>query len=97
MRILVIEDNEILCNNMTSNLKKEGYNVDYCLDGKDGLEYALYHPYDLILLDRMLPSLSGTDLLKNIREKGITTPVILVTALGNIDDKVVGLDSGADD
>lgn len=97
MRILVIEDNEVLCESVTSHLKKEGYDVDYCLDGKEGLEYAMSQTFDLILLDRMLPSLDGTTLLRIIREKGITTPVILVTALGNIDDKVTGLDIGADD
>lgn len=97
MRILVIEDNEVLCENITSHLKKEGYDVDYCLDGKEGLEYALSPIFDLILLDCMLPSLDGTTLLKTIRNQGIKTPVIMVTALGNVDDKVTGLDSGADD
>lgn len=97
MRILVIEDNEVLCENVTSHLKKENYDVDSCLDGQKGLDFALNHPYDLILLDRMLPLLDGTQILKEIRENGITTPVVMVTALGSIDDKVTGLDLGADD
>ena len=71
--------------------------MDYCFDGVIGLDYAMYHSYDLILLDRMLPSLDGTSLLREIRRKGITTPVIMVTALDAIDDKVTGLDAGADD
>lgn len=97
MRILVIEDNEILCENMTTHLKKENYDVDYCLDGKSGLEYALTNSYDLILLDRMLPFLDGTALLQRLRASKIVTPVIMVTALSDIDDRVSGLDSGADD
>ena len=97
MRLLVIEDNRILCKSISSNLKDEGYDVDYCFDGAIGLDYAMYHSYDLILLDRMLPSLDGTSLLKEIRSKGIATPVIMVTALDAIDDKVTGLDAGADD
>ena len=97
MRILVIEDNEVLCENVTSHLKKENYDVDFCLDGKSGLEYALTNPYDLILLDRMLPQLDGTLVLQKLRGKQIATPVIMVTALSDIDDRVSGLDSGADD
>ncbi len=97
MRILVIEDNELLCESITSHLKKEGYNVDYCYDGKEGLDFAMSQSYDLILLDRLLPSLDGILLLKSIRAVGITTPVIMVTALASIDDKVTGLDYGADD
>ena len=97
MRILVIEDNEILCEDMTSHLRKEHYDVDYCLDGKSGLDYALTNSYDLILLDRMLPLLDGTLLLKQLRAQQIMTPVIMVTALSQIDDRVSGLDSGADD
>ena len=97
MRILIIEDNEVVCQNISSVLKNEGYEVDYCLDGQEGLEYALCADYNLILLDRLLPYLEGTELLKQIRQKGISTPVIMVTALGQIDDKVTGLDAGADD
>lgn len=97
MRILVIEDNKVLCESITSHLIKEGYGVDYCLDGEEGLEYAMYQVYDLIVLDRMLPRLDGITLLKRIRKHGIITPVNIVTVLGDIDDKVTGLDSGADD
>lgn len=97
MRILVIEDNKVLCNSITSHLIREGYGVDYSLDGEEGLEYAMHQVYDLIVLDRMLPHLDGITLLKRIRKHGIITPVLLVTALGGIDDKVTGLDSGADD
>ena len=97
MRILVIEDNAVLCERIVSHLKLEHYDVDYCLDGERGYSFALNQPYDLILLDRMLPLLDGTTLLKNIRERGISTPVIMVTALGSVDDKVTSLDAGADD
>lgn len=97
MRILVIEDNVVLCENICSRLKKENYDVDFCLDGQKGLDFALNNPYDLILLDRMLPLLDGTELLKIVREKGLATPIIMVTALGTIHDKVTGLDAGADD
>lgn len=97
MRILLIEDNKPLCQNITRQLKKEGYDIDYCYDGLDGLEYLKYQAYDLVLLDRMLPSIDGISLLKKMRNQGYHIPVIIITALGDIDDKIIGLDAGADD
>lgn len=97
MRILLIEDDEELCHAMAYHLQNAGYIIDSCYDGDDGLHFILQEAYDLIILDRMLPSLDGLTLLSKIRSKGIHTPVILVTALSDINDKVAGLDAGADD
>ena len=97
MRILIIDDDGQLCQNLAYQLKKKGINADICLNGEDGLEAAGKDIYDLLLLDRMLPGLSGTEVLSAIREDGIQTPVILVTALGDISQRVQGLDAGADD
>ena len=97
MRILIIEDDRELCQTLAYRLKKEGIASDLCHDGAEGLEIARGNAYDLILLDRMLPSLSGTDLLAQYRREGFVTPVILVTALGEVRERVEGLDAGADD
>lgn len=97
MRILLIEDNKILCQSIARHIIKAGYTLDYTYDGKEGLEYIKSHGYDLVILDCMLPSLNGIDLLKIIRHKGIHTSVIIITALSDVDDRVNGLDAGADD
>lgn len=97
MRILIIDDDVKLCQSLSYKLKKEGFSVDICHNGEDGLYLAFQNAHDLILLDRMLPTMSGTMLLSRLRESGSTTPVILVTALGEIHDRVQGLDTGADD
>jgi len=97
MRILIVEDELPLAEALTQILKKNNYTVDTVNDGEAGLDNALSDIYDLILLDIMLPKIDGISILKNIREEGITTPVILLTAKGEISDKVAGLDSGADD
>ena len=97
MRILLIEDNKTLCQTIARHLIKAGYTLDYTYDGKEGLEYIKSHGYDLVILDCMLPSLNGIDLLKIIRHKGIQTSVIIITALSDVDDRVNGLDAGADD
>lgn len=97
MRILIIDDDGQLCQNLTYQLRKNGMDADVCLNGEDGLSAAKKDIYDLILLDRMLPGLSGTEVLSAIREDGIHTPVILITALGDISQRVQGLDAGADD
>lgn len=97
MRILLIEDDEDLSRGITYHLTKAGYEIDGCLDGEDGLHFALQVSYDLIILDRMLPSLDGLSILNKLRAKGIQTPVIMVTALSALHDKVDGLDAGADD
>jgi len=97
MRILIVEDEVNLAEALTQILKKHHYSVDAVHDGQAGLDNALSGIYDLILLDIMLPEMDGITLLKTIRAQGIATPVILLTAKGDISDKITGLDYGADD
>lgn len=97
MRILIVEDEIHLAEAVTQILKKNNYTVDAVYDGESGLDNALSNIYDLIVLDIMLPKMDGISILKRIREEGLSTPVILLTAKGEISDKVAGLDSGADD
>ena len=97
MRILIVEDEYSLADAVTAILKKEQYFVDAVYDGRDGLDYALSGIYDLILLDIMLPKMNGLDVLKEIRKNNISTPVMLLTAKSEVDDKIKGLDCGADD
>lgn len=97
MRILLAEDDKQLNSTLTYQLETEGFSVDSCLDGEEALFYGEQNIYDVILLDRMLPYMEGTDILTSLRKSGITTPIILITALGTLSDKVTGLDLGADD
>lgn len=97
MRILMIEDDEALCDAVGIHLKNNGYDADFCHDGEDGLYYARQKAYDLILLDRMLPGLDGLTVLSTLRREQIHIPVLLLTALNKIGDRVDGLDAGADD
>lgn len=97
MRILLVEDEEQLNETLTLQLESEGFLVDSCLDGEEACYYGEQNIYDVILLDRMLPKMDGTKVLTTLRKKGITTPIILLTALGTLTDKVTGLDLGADD
>lgn len=97
MRILIVEDEVSLADAVTAILKKEQYFVDAVYDGRDGLDYALSGIYDLILLDIMLPKMNGLDVLREIRKNNISTPVMLLTARSEVNDKIKGLDSGADD
>jgi DNA-binding response OmpR family regulator len=97
MRILIVEDELHLAEALTQILKKNNYAVDAVYDGEAGLDNALSNIYDLIILDIMLPKMDGISILRNIRKQGISTPIILLTAKGEISDKVTGLDSGADD
>lgn len=97
MRILLAEDDEKLKTSLAFQLEKEGFSVDACSDGEEALYYIEQNIHDLILLDRMMPCISGTDLLIQMRKAHNQTPVILITALGTLDDKVTGLDLGADD
>jgi Response regulators consisting of a CheY-like receiver domain and a winged-helix DNA-binding domain len=97
MRILIVEDELPLAEALTQILRKNNYTVDAVNDGESGLDNALSNIYDLIILDIMLPKMDGISILKNIRKEEISTPVILLTARGEITDKVLGLDSGADD
>lgn len=97
MRVLMIEDDKDLCDAVSYQLKEDGYAIDVCHNGADALFYAMQGSYDAIILDRMLPELDGLSILKRIRLKNITTPVIMVTAMDGITDRIDGLDSGADD
>ena len=97
MRILIVEDEPDLKEITAKRLKAEGYGVDTCDNGKDAQYYIEHTPYDLILLDVMLPGADGITVLKNIRKKGMKTPVLLLTARDSIEDRVTGLDNGADD
>lgn len=97
MRILLAEDDRELNSTLTFQLETEGFFVDSCLDGEEALFYGEQNIYDVILLDRMLPHMEGTDVLTSLRKKKVMTPVILITALGTLSDKVTGLDLGADD
>ncbi len=97
MRILVIEDDKSLAETLRFQLERSGFETDVCHDGEEGLHFIEQQAHDLILLDRMLPILDGISVLKITREKNIPTPIIFVTALGALNDKVTGLDCGADD
>lgn len=97
MRILIIEDDKDLAELMKFRLEKENFTVDVCHDGADGLYYMQETMYDLVILDRMLPSMDGTKILKQARAAHIATPVIFLTALGELEDKITGLECGADD
>lgn len=95
--ILVIEDEEALRMTLRDRLRSEGYKVDFAADGITGYEKASRLPFDLIILDVMLPGRNGFDLCRDLRQAGIGTPVLLLTARDQITDKVVGLKLGADD
>jgi heavy metal response regulator len=97
MRILIVEDEPGVARFVEQGLTESGYAVDVARDGQEGMSYALSAEYDLMILDIMLPKMSGLELLREIRERGIKPPVILLTARGGLDDRVSGLDSGADD
>ncbi len=96
-RLLLIEDEPGLVLTLADRLGREGYGVETAQDGPTGLERALQEPFDLILLDVMLPRQSGFDVLRDLRQQGVDTPVIMLTARGQVVDKVVGLKLGADD
>lgn len=97
MRILLAEDDKKLNESLTTQLVSRGFNVDSCHDGEEALYYATQNIHDVILLDRMLPGMEGTKVLTQLRREGIGIPVILITALGTLNDKVTGLNLGADD
>ena len=97
MKILLVEDNLPLCENLTAMLEQEGYAVRSCHDGVEAEYLIMNSSSDLVLLDRLLPGKDGLSILRAIRANGIQTPVILLTALNEIGDKITGLDAGADD
>lgn len=97
MNILIIEDDRELCSALRSQLLARNHTADCCHTGSEALYHAMSGAYDLILLDRMLPEIDGLSILRSIRQNRISAPVILTTALGSIDDRIEGLDCGADD
>jgi heavy metal response regulator len=97
MRILVVEDEAGVAGFVKQGLTEAGYVVNVARDGSEGLEYALAFEYDVIVLDIMLPKMNGLDLLHEIRDKRVKVPVLLLTARDGVDDRVKGLDVGADD
>ncbi|MDO5559944.1 MAG: response regulator transcription factor [Oscillospiraceae bacterium] len=97
MRILIIEDDREQSRILQFQLEKEGIATDLCYDGKDAEIFLDSNAYEIVLLDRMLPNKDGIEILGDMRRKGNMTPVILLTALGETDDRITGLDSGADD
>lgn len=97
MRILTVEDDELLAQTVAKILTQQHYAVDIALDGETGWQYAVSTPYDLILLDIVLPKLDGISLCQRLRQEGYQTPILLFTAKDSSTDKVIGLDAGADD
>jgi DNA-binding response OmpR family regulator len=97
MRILLVEDNRRLNNSLKASLEEDGYAVDPTFDGGEGEAFALAAPYDVIILDVMLPEKNGYTLCRDLRSQGIKTPILMLTARDAVEDRVDGLDSGADD
>jgi heavy metal response regulator len=97
MRILVVEDEKKVAAFLRKGLEQEAYSVDIAANGKRALELALSEPYDLIILDLLLPGLDGISVLCEIRRQHVSTPVLILTARKDVDDRVSGLDAGADD
>ncbi len=97
MRILLIEDDREAANYLIKGLKQSGHNVDHAADGKNGLFMAIEMRYELIILDRMLPGFDGLAILKTLRNSGQQTPVLILSALGEVEDRVTGLQAGGDD
>lgn len=97
IRVLVAEDEISLLKIISKRLREEGYSIDTCPDGQEALYYTEMAEYDCIILDWMLPGMDGITFLKNLRLKGVTTPILMLTARDAVADRVTGLDAGADD
>lgn len=97
MRVLIIEDNPKMAAAIQRGLREHGYAADACHCGFEGEELAVSEPYDLVILDLMLPDRDGVDVCRNLRRREVGRPVLMLTALSSTDDKVAGLDAGADD
>lgn len=97
MRILLIEDEHKIANSIKKGLEQESYVVDACYDGTSGFDFASSEEYDIIVLDRLLPGIDGIDLCKRLREQKNHTPILMLTAKGEIHERVEGLNAGADD
>jgi two-component system OmpR family response regulator len=94
MRVLVIEDDREAADYLAKGLRESGYTVDHAADGKDGLFLALSEPYDVMIVDRMLPGPDGLTIVDSVRKSGIGTPVLFLSALGEVEDRVAGLKAG---
>ena len=97
MGVLVIEDDADTASYIVNGLKESGYDVDHAIDGNSGVKLALEKQYNIMIIDRMLPGLNGLNIVETIRTNGIKTPVLFLSALADIDDRVAGLKSGGDD
>ncbi|MDP2562286.1 response regulator transcription factor [Psychrobium sp. 1_MG-2023] len=97
MRILIVEDEPLLLEQLNSSLTKQGYAVDCAADGEEGLFQGTEYPYDLAIIDLGLPKIDGLDVIKKLREQGKNYPILILTARDQWQEKVIGLDSGADD
>jgi two-component system OmpR family response regulator len=97
MRVLVVEDDAQVAAYLIKGLKEQGYNVDHAADGKNGLFLASSEDYDAMIIDRMLPELDGLAIVKSVRAAGKTTPLLILSALGDVDARVEGLRAGGDD
>ena len=97
MKILLVEDEIKVSNFIMRGLEEEGYTVEMAEDGKKGLEFIKTKEYDIVLLDLMIPEIDGLEVLKRMREDGIETPVLIITAKSSKEDVVKGLDTGSDD
>ncbi|MEL6504173.1 MAG: response regulator transcription factor [Pseudomonadota bacterium] len=97
MRILLVEDDELLASQLGEALKSSGHELDWCADGEAGLAAARTAQHDVMVVDRMLPKLDGLAMLSQLREESINTPALILSALGQVDDRVTGLRAGGDD
>lgn len=97
MRILVVEDDKKIASFVSNGLKQSGFAVDHCADGEDAYALASATPYDAAIVDVMLPRMDGLALVQNLRRNGVKTPVIVLSAKGSVEDRVKGLQAGADD
>ncbi len=97
MRVLIVEDNRSLNQSLRMSLEEDGHAVDAAFDGSEGQYLAEITPYDAIILDIMLPGKNGLEVCRDLRRKGVRTPVLMLTARDTVEDRVTGLDSGADD
>ena len=97
MRLLIVEDEHLIANSLKKGLEQERFAVDVAYDGTEGYDLAATEDYDVIILDLMLPGIDGLTICRQLREKKIHTPILILTARGQLQDKVAGLDTGADD
>ncbi len=97
MKLLIIEDEHKIANSIKQGLEQENFVVDVAYDGTTGFDLAISEEYDVMILDRMLPEIEGVEIVKKLREENVHTPILLLTAKAQIEDRVEGLDSGADD